>query len=119
MAGSGSGAARLGVSQPAFPHEAPAATRSRSYTGTRTLLSCRNQAVASPTIPAPTTATSRGAPARDGDGARRRAAMSARAGAGHAGAREGTQFQTLPRDLRLAARAPAVGAGVDPREGGV
>src|SRR3954468_13272208 len=46
-----------GVSQPALPQDAPAATPSRSMTVTSTPRSWRNQAVARPTMPAPTTAT--------------------------------------------------------------
>src|SRR4051794_38237250 len=50
-----------GVSQPALPHDAPAATPSRSMTVTSTPRSWRNHAVARPTIPAPTTAMRWGA----------------------------------------------------------
>ena len=56
-AGSGSGVAMPGVSQPALPHDEPAATPSRSRTVTSTPCSWRNQAVDRPTMPAPTTAT--------------------------------------------------------------
>src|SRR3954466_5194658 len=45
--------------------------------------------------------------------------MSAGTRAGDARARERAQLQPLPRDLRLAAGAPPVGADGDPREGGV
>src|SRR6478609_6226363 len=44
-----------GVSQPALPHEDPAATPSRSRTVTSTPCSWRCHAVARPTMPAPTT----------------------------------------------------------------
>ena len=50
-----------GVSQPALPQDDPAATPSRSMTVTSTPRSWRNQAVDSPTMPAPTTATRWGA----------------------------------------------------------
>ena len=60
-AGSGSGVAMPGVSQPALPHDEPAATPSRSRTVTSTPCSWRNQAVDRPTMPAPTTATRWGA----------------------------------------------------------
>src|SRR5690606_40706201 len=60
--GSLSGMASPGDSQPAFPHDAPAATPSRSTTVTSTPRSWRNQAVDKPTTPAPTTTAVRGPP---------------------------------------------------------
>ena len=47
-AGSGSGVVMPGVSQPALPHDDPAATPSRSMTVTSTPRSWRNQAVDEP-----------------------------------------------------------------------
>src|SRR5690606_26125196 len=52
--------ARPGERYPALPHDAPAATPRRSTTVTSTPCSCRNQAVESPTTPAPITTAVRG-----------------------------------------------------------
>ena len=58
-AGSGSGEANPGVTQPAFPQDAPAPTVSRSRTCTRMPRSCRYHATDRPTMPPPTTPTVR------------------------------------------------------------
>src|SRR5271155_3028071 len=58
--GSLSGKLSAGAIQPALPQEAPAATPVRSTTVTETPRSCRNHAVDSPTMPAPTTIADRG-----------------------------------------------------------
>src|SRR5699024_3883413 len=54
-----------GATHPALPQEEPAATSSRSTTVTLIPRSWRNHAVDRPTMPAPTTTTSRGARVAD------------------------------------------------------
>src|SRR5271168_4066765 len=55
-----SGMLSAGAIHPALPQDAPAATTTRSTTVTATPRSCKNHAVDSPTMPAPTTTADRG-----------------------------------------------------------